>query len=256
MKSKVLEARGLLLSGWLIALCLCLSLTSAAQRKPNIASDVEDEKKIVPKDADKKPKETPVRRSASTNRRSATTSFLTVTFITRQSGADIFLNRATGDMQNLGKTGADGKLITRLPRGTHSVTAMRTGGRTVRQQIEVQPGRTVFGFDLTTQPVPKAVEANATPKVNTPATAEEVFARFLDPRRTDTVTIADWEVARTKSGEAYGLNPYDPLTIAQAHFAAGQVAYLRGDHGTAWATRTSRRASSTKPRVLISKPSS
>jgi len=154
---------------------------------------------------------------------------LPVIIVTDPPGADVFLNLRAGGMQKLGRTGADGKLSVRLPRGVHSVTASRPGSRILRQQLDVRPGQTTFGFDLAGRGAVAAGVPVAAPAVS----AEEVIARFTDPKRTDSVTLADWQAAQAQTAAAYSQNAHDPLVAAQAHFAHGQVAYLKGDYGTA-----------------------
>ena len=221
----------------LLTLMLLLAMPVAAQpqQKPNIADDVDD-KKTLPRDVDSKPpKESrpPVRRTGSVPpRRALAPAALPVTFLTSLPGAEVFLNREPNAAQKLGRTGADGRLFTKLPRGRHTVTASRPGARIVRQQIDVQPGRTTFSLNLSGQG--GAFAAGVVRPVA--VTAEQVFTRFLDPRQTDGVTLADWQSAQAQTAAAYSQNGVDPLNAAQAMFAHGQVAYLRGDYATALAS--------------------
>jgi tetratricopeptide (TPR) repeat protein len=92
----------------------------------------------------------------------------------------------------------------------------------------VRPGSTTFVFNLsgpTASPVGSAV-ASAT-------TAADVFRRFLDPKHTDTVTVAEWQLAQAETAAAFAANPLDPQTEAQALYARGQLAFLRRDYARA-----------------------
>ena len=216
----------------LLAWLCCASGPAAArqQPRPNIADEVEGEKKTQPRDVDSKPaKESrPARRTASPPRRDATT-LLPVTLLVGAAGVDIYLEHADGSAYKLGTTHQDGALAFKLPRGTHNLIAARPGSGAVRQQIEVRPGRTTFNLELARAATAEVAAAPAQPVV----TAEDVFRRFLDPRQTEGVTLADWQAAQAETAAAYSHNSEDPQTAAQAHFAFGQVAYLGGDYQTA-----------------------
>ena len=214
-------------------LLLLLAGPAPAQRqKPNIADEVED-RKAPAREADPRPaKEArPVARrggGGAPPRRPAAPATLAVTLQTGQPGTEVFLGRDPASGQRLGRSGADGRLLARLPRGRHTVSAVRDGARAVSQQIDVQPGRTTFTLDP--EGAGAGADEGAAPSAST---ADEVFKRFLDPRRTDGVTLADWQLAEAQTAAAYQQNSVDPLNAAQAMFARGQVAFLRGDSATA-----------------------
>ncbi|HEX5709416.1 MAG TPA: tetratricopeptide repeat protein [Pyrinomonadaceae bacterium] len=232
-------ARVLLLLFALSLLCASALSVAARQERPKIADEVEGEGKTKSKSGSKSSggsresdaaaprsnSRTTSRRSARAAPRPAPAPLLPVTIHTGAADVSIYLNAASA-MQLLGKTGGDGSLSTRLARGVHSVTASRPGSRIVRQQIDVRPGSTSFSIDLSGRGAADGARVGAT-------SAADVFARFLDPKRTDSVTLADWQLAREQTAATYTQNSLDPLNIAQALFAEGQVAHLRGDHASA-----------------------
>jgi tetratricopeptide (TPR) repeat protein len=211
--------------------CLILSATHArGQSKPNIAGDVEEKKKAGSRPVQKPANEgrqTPRRRASPTPTRPATTPAtltLEVTFYTGLAEADVYLNAGQAGMQKLGRSGPGGRLVARLPRGTHTVTASRPGSRIERRQIDVQPGSTTFVLDLSAAP------DSPFGSVATTTTAADVFKRYLDPKQTDDVTAADWQSALVETAAAFASNPLDPQAEAQALFARGQVSYLSGEY--------------------------
>ena len=216
----------------LAALC-CATLPGAralGQSKPNIAGDVENKKKSTERTTPKPANEgrpAPRRRAAPATPRTAPAAAapLEVTFHTGLSDADVFVNAGQAGMQRLGRSGRDGRLVARMPRGTYTVTASRPDSRVERRQIDVRPGSTTFVLDLSGAP-----NSPFTPAGSTAASAGDVFRRYLDPKRTDGVTAAEWQLALTETAAAFAANPLDPQTEAQALFARGQVAFLRGDH--------------------------
>ncbi|HEY0169910.1 MAG TPA: tetratricopeptide repeat protein [Pyrinomonadaceae bacterium] len=215
----------------LAALC-CAAFPAAparGQSKPNIAGDVEGKKKATeratPKPANEG-RQTPRRKASPATPRPAPAAVppLEVTFHTGLADADVFVNAGQAGMQRLGRSGRDGRLVARMPRGTYTVTASRPGSRIERRQIDVRPGSTTFVIDLSGAPnYPFAPAGSA-------ATAGDVFRRYLDPKRTDGVTAAEWQSALAETAAAFAANPLDPQTEAQALFARGQVAFLRGDY--------------------------
>jgi tetratricopeptide (TPR) repeat protein len=217
----------------LFALCSLPLPAARAQTKPNIAGDVEDTKKAAPKGSNEtrpapRRKRAPAPRPTPTPEAAAP---LDVTFYTGLPDADVYLNQSPTAVHKLGRSGADGRLVTRLPRGLHTVTASRPGSRIERRQIDVRPGSTTFALNLSgpaaTSPAP--VGSN----VAAPVTAEEVFRRYLDPKQTDAVTAADWQLAQSETAAAFAANPLDPQVEAQALFARGQLAYLKRDFARA-----------------------
>jgi tetratricopeptide (TPR) repeat protein len=217
----------------MLALMLCAhSSLAAQQQRPNIADEVESDKKTQPREADPKPaKETRTPRRTNAPVRRNAPALIPVTVFAGAPGVEIYVERVDGSSYRLGTTRDDGTLALKLPRGTYNLVVARPDSRPVRRQIEVSPGRTAFSLDLARAEAASATEpaAPAQPVV----TAEDVFRRFLDPVQSDGVTLADWQAAQAETAESYSHNSEDPQTAAQAHFAFGQVAYLNGDFQTA-----------------------
>jgi tetratricopeptide (TPR) repeat protein len=222
-----------------VAAAFCLAFPAAharAQAKPNIAGDVESDKKERPtskrsnetRTAPRR-KRTPAPRSNSPGETMQATAPLEVIFYTGLAESDVYLNQSPTAMQKLGRSGADGRLMTRLPRGLHTVTASRPGSRIERRQIDVRPGSTTFIFNLSLPAPASPVGSN----VAAPMTAGDVFRRYLDPKQTDAVTAAEWQLAQAETAAAFAANPLDPQVEAQALFARGQLAFLRRDFARA-----------------------
>jgi tetratricopeptide (TPR) repeat protein len=214
-----------------VFLCCAQASLAAQQQRPNIADEVEGEKKTQPREGDSKPaKESrTARRTTAPVRRNAP-ALLPVTVFAGAPGVEIYLERVDGSAYKLGTTRDDGTLALKLPRGTYNLIVARPDSRPVRRQIEVSPGRTAFSLDLARAEAATAEPAEPARPV---VTAEDVFQRFLDPRQTDGVTLSDWQAAQAETAASYSHNSEDPRTAAQAHFAFGQVAYLNGDFQTA-----------------------
>lgn len=153
---------------------------------------------------------------------------LNVTFMTGMAEAEIFVRANSGRLRSLGKTGANGRLTTKMPRGVYNITASRAGYQVQRQQIDVRPGRNTFILNLTGQPLAPGVNPNGTP-----SSAEEIIKRFLNPKQTDSVTASDWQRVQSQTAVAFAHNPSDSRVKAQTLFAQGQLAYLRGDYPNA-----------------------
>ena len=157
--------------------------------------------------------------------------------------------------QKLGTTDGEGKLTVKLARGSHSITASHIGKRIVRQQIEVKQGNTSFAFALTL-PADSgdadAAKIDAPPTPSEDATAKEqdkeknpnasddaheasenVIKRFLDSTETDSITSSDWQLVQKQTSAELEKEPDNPRLKAQALFAQGQLAYLRGDYPNA-----------------------
>ncbi|HEV2802378.1 MAG TPA: tetratricopeptide repeat protein [Pyrinomonadaceae bacterium] len=220
----------------LLLLCVAASAGSAAaQDTPNIAGDV--------KDSGKKPRaaasssngsgrrapatpRTPRRTSAAPPAAATTPPrtpvLLDVTFVTGVAESDIFVHAPGGKLQSLGRTGADGKLRTRMPRGAYIVTASRAGYNAQRQQINVQTGSANFFLNLSGMPLPGTVASPA-----------EILRRFSDPRQTDSVTADEWQSVQQQTAAAFAANPGDAQVRAQSLFAEGQLAYLKRDYAGA-----------------------
>jgi tetratricopeptide (TPR) repeat protein len=216
------------LSALLLLLAAAFSLpfhASSAQTKPNIAGDVEGGKK----ERTTTPRPTPRRKRPPAPRPTPTpeptpAAPLEVTFYTGLAEADVYLNQSPTAMQKLGRSDADGRLVTRLPRGTHTITASRPGSRTERRQIDVRPGTTTFILNLS-----ETASAAGGSNVAAPLTAGDVFRRYLDPKQTDDVTADEWQLAQAETAAAFAANPLDPQIEAQALFSRGQLAFLRRD---------------------------
>lgn len=180
----------------------------------------------------------PVRRSggASTSAAALNNSTLNVLFTTGISDAVISVKLPTGKMQSLGKTSGEGALTTRLAPGIYDIAATRSGYYVQRQRIEVRSGNTNFVFHLREERRSNGSNvATAVPVAanNAPVSAEDVFRRFLDPQRTDGVTVNDWQQAYAQISAQFELQPANPQARAQVLFAQGQLAYLQNDHATA-----------------------
>lgn len=220
----------------LLLLSLSAFPAADAQTKPNIAGDVEDSKKerTTPKPTNEprpatRRKRTPAPRAATPTAPPAPAAPLEVTFYTGLADADVYLNQSPTAMQKLGRSDADGRLVARLPRGMHTITASRPGSRVERRQIEVRPGSTTFVLNLSLPAPNGPVGSN----VAAPVTAGDVFRRYLDPKQTDAVTVAEWQLAQAETAASFAANPLDPQLEAQALFARGQLAFLRRDFARA-----------------------
>ncbi|HEY0078971.1 MAG TPA: tetratricopeptide repeat protein [Pyrinomonadaceae bacterium] len=152
---------------------------------------------------------------------------LLVTFATQTPGASIVQNLGDGRHTNLGTTGADGRLIVQLARGTYMITASHPSFSASRQYVEVRPGNTTFNFQLGAQPASQPATASAGGSI------EDVFRRFLDPRQTDAVTLKDWQFVQQRAVALLIDSPFNIQLRVQALFAEGQAAYLSGDYGHA-----------------------
>lgn len=206
---------------------LCLTTATAApQNRPSIAGDVKDSGKKPKTDAANGGKRAPATRTTPRRNSPAVAprppALLETTFVTGVAGSDIFVHTPGGKLQPLGKTGADGKLRTRMPRGVYNVTASHAGYNAQRQQISVQPNSTNFILNLSGQTLPGMLP-----------TAAEVLKRFSDPKQTDRVTIAEWQAAQQQTAHAFAANPGDAQVRAQSLFAQGQLAYMRRDYAGA-----------------------
>ena len=213
----------------LLLFCVASPAPSArGQAKPNIAGDVETKKRVseraAPKPAPEGRPNARRRQAPATRQAPAPAAPLEVVFYTGLADSDVYLNVGQS-MQKLGRAGRDGRLAARLPRGVHNVTASRPGSPVQRKQIDVRPGSTTFVFNLSAA-APSPFDAPASSVL----TAEDVFRRFLDPKLTDGVTAAEWQLAQSETAAAFAANPLDPQVEAQALFARGQLAFLRRDY--------------------------
>ncbi|HVF55260.1 MAG TPA: tetratricopeptide repeat protein [Pyrinomonadaceae bacterium] len=218
--------------------------------KPNIANEVEGgekkngEKKNGEKETTKPPK--PVREQGPRRRPVPP---LEVTFTTDVPEAEIFLSLGGMNRQSLGKTDTDGKLTTRLPRGTHNVSASRAGHRIQSQQIEVRPGSTSFAFKLSLPPPPTTADAEKAEEKTTPAptpdtadevstekalaAADEVLRRYLDAKESENVTKDEWQRTLTQVSAALAKEPDNSQLKARSFVAQGQLAFLGSDYAGA-----------------------
>lgn len=215
-------------------------LYAAQHQGPNVAKDVEKKsnarenvrsRPAVPSRTPSKP----ARRSSSMSPRN-NLAMLDVTFTTDVAASQIFIHVPNGGgMHNLGSTDSNGRLHTRMTRGVYFITASRPGYQII-QQINVQPGRTKFTFQLRGRPLdgrPLAAGGSITRHEAPPATSKEILKRYLDPARTDSVTTNDWQLLQKQSAAAFAQHPGDQQSRAQALFAQGQLAYLKGDYAVA-----------------------
>ena len=209
----------------LASLLLVTVTTVVPQNKPSIADDVKDSGKKPKTDANgagkrgTPPRTTPRRTPPPPTRQPA---LFDVTFVTGLAESEIFVHAQNGKLQSLGKTGADGKLRTRMPRGVFNVTASRAGYTAQRQQINVQQAGANFVLNLSGQPLPGTLPTSA-----------EIIKRFSDPKQTDRVTVGDWQLVQQQTAVAFAANPNDAQVRAQSLFAQGQLAYLRQDYAGA-----------------------
>lgn len=212
----------------------------AAQGKPSIANDIEATDKKSKGDAPGVKRGTTKGSGNSADTRASshrggtprTSTMYDVVFLTGTADAEIFVQANNGRLQSLGQTGADGKLSRRMPRGVYNITASRAGYNAQRQQIEVRPGNNAFNFNLTGQPLAAGGSNNGSSNAAS-GTIEEVLHRYLDPKRTDSVSVNDWQLVQTQTATAFAQNPDNPQIKAQSLFAQGQLAYLRGDYPNA-----------------------
>lgn len=212
----------------------------SAQGKPSIANDIEATDKKSKGDAPGVKRGTTKGGNSADPRSSShrgstprTSAMYDVVFLTGTAGAEIFVQANNGRLQSLGQTGADGKLSRRMPRGVYTITASRAGYNAQRQQVEVRPGNNAFNFNLTGQPLATGGNNNNGSSSAASGTIEEVLHRYLDPKRTDSVSVSDWQLVQTQTATAFAQNPDNPQIKAQSLFAQGQLAYLRGDYPNA-----------------------
>jgi tetratricopeptide (TPR) repeat protein len=180
---------------------------------------------------------------------------LEVLFVTNVPDAEVFINPGGAQAQLLGKTDSEGKLATRLARGRHNVMASKQGHRIVRQQIVVRQNNQTFDFNLampvaiareksgdetpppTTEPSPTpdapAQMSDADEADDKRKRVEEIMKRFLDAEETGRSTSAEWELVLSQTGSDLAQDPANSDLQAQALFAKGQIAYMRGDYPNA-----------------------
>lgn len=222
-------------------------LPTARPQGPNVAKDVEKKSNARENVRSRtRPSSTPGRRHSSMPLRNNLVP-LDVTFTTDVAASQIFMHVPHGGgMQKLGNTDHNGRLHTRLTRGVYFITASRPGYQIV-QQINVQPGRTKFTFQLRGRPLDgRRLAAGAAPvttTITTPPTiaydeapgltSEEILKRYLDPAQADSVTMNDWQLVQKQSAALFAQHPGDQQSRAQALFAQGQLAYLKGDYALA-----------------------
>jgi tetratricopeptide (TPR) repeat protein len=241
-------ARRLAAATGLLSVLLVSQLSAAPQNRPNIADDAAPaEKKTGGAEKPTVNKQGEATRPGNRRRQqraAPAAAPLEVNFTTDLPDSDIFLNPPGGKPQKLGKTNAEGKLAAKLARGSHSITVSHIGQRTERLDIEVRPGNTNFTFNVAL-PSPKAAVAVKTDETPAPAedpaakeaaaasAAEEVVKRYLDAQQTAALAVSDWQLVETHATAGLEKDPGNARLKAQALFAQGQLAYLRGDYASA-----------------------
>ncbi|HKE59481.1 MAG TPA: PEGA domain-containing protein, partial [Pyrinomonadaceae bacterium] len=232
--------RQLAFTGLLVCACLSpaaarsllVDLPQQAPVKSKIELELEKKNNPTPNPPVNKGKS---RRSSSSEDRVAVPRDYPVSFTSDVIGADIFLD---GTM--IGKIGADKKLLTRVKRGQHRVTASSKGYNPTSMTISVVSDRMVYTLDLG-NPLPAASAApspvakvDPTPEPSPPApvvSADDVLGRFIDPRETNTLTTDDWKSLISQTEEGLKLEPSQGKLGARLHVARGQLAFL--DHNYA-----------------------
>lgn len=250
-RRRALASVGVLVAFGLASLVVAASSASArAQQKvqPSISNEVKGGKKAddVPK-TNEKPQQ-PTRGGRRPRPTPTPIPTLEVTFTSDMPEAEIFLyNGGTTNNLSLGKIGADGKLLTRLARGTYNIMASRIGHPILKQRIEVRPGFQLFSFKFTpSAPTPKRTETveatpTPTPAETTQATGgtdsdkalsdfDELARRFLDAKETEGLKADDWQRALTGVNGALDKEPDNSALKARALVAQGQLAYLREEY--------------------------
>ena len=154
------------------------------------------------------------------------------------------------DERLIALSGADAKLVVKLRPGTYTARTKLNGSMTPPQTLNVA-ANAANTFNLTggaaaaarvnnaTTP-PESVAATtaappsaaATTATATPSdeAAEDILKRYSDPKRTDSVTEADWQRVLEISSAALTQHPFDARLKAQVLFAQGQLAFLRGNY--------------------------
>ncbi|MER3427741.1 MAG: hypothetical protein C4334_06525 [Pyrinomonas sp.] len=228
----------------------CFSVFAQAIARETSASFVDK-----PRIADEVQTSSSIRRIEQRGIKGQTRKSLEVVFTTNVPEAEIYIGSGEG-MRPLGKTDAQGKLVTRLPRGRYSVLATRTGYRIERQLIEVRPGSQSFSFDLKSaappaiesskggssadaakEPVkpkeePKPMEAAPPPLTaeKVIADAEALFQRTLEAKPDAAPTLDDWRRLEADIRTALDREPNQKRLRLYDLLAQGQVAYLRGNY--------------------------
>jgi tetratricopeptide (TPR) repeat protein len=232
----------------LLLVLLVAHVAAQPQNRPSIADDaVKAEKKSGNAEKPEKPsanKQGDTTRNGS-RRRQRPAPPLEVIFTTDLPDSDIFLLPPSGKPVKLGKTDAEGKLTTKMARGSHSITVSHSGHRTERLEIDVRADNTNFSHNFT-PPTPKAVDVAAktdetpAPVEDTAAkeaeaanAAEEVVKRYLNAQQTSALTADDWKLVENQANAGLEKEPGNAHLKAQLLFAQGQLAYLRGDYAGA-----------------------
>lgn len=167
---------------------------------------------------------------------------INVTLTTNVPQTDIFIGSRGLKARRMGKTDAGGKLNLKLAYGSYEVTAARPGYGFYRQQINVRPGSTAFGLNLTAQGGAPGVAASGAvggalvAEATGAGTAEDVMRRYLDPQQSERVTLADWQLVQRQRAAAFAADPLNSQAQAQALFAEGQIFHLRSRYADAVAS--------------------
>ena len=154
---------------------------------------------------------------------------LEVSFKTNVGDAELFLSSGAEPARRIGVTDAAGAFKLMLAPGVYEVTAARRGFLRDLRRVDVRPDNTNFNFTLSAEPEPPAPALRARVVVTT----DDVIRRYVDPRQTEGVTLEDWESVRKQAGEAFEANLANVQARAQALFAEGQLALLRGRYADA-----------------------
>ena len=169
---------------------------------------------------------------------------LRVTFVTSEPGVSISLRQRTTYRQ-LGTSGRDHKVSTRLARGNHtiSLTCPCYVGR-VSREVSVQQDDATIPLNFPPRPTTQlkaASDSAPPPPIPTPTPAptppavkaETIIARFMNPKETDSVGLGDWQEVWAQALAAVEREPGNAQLKALELFAAGQLEYSRGDYDSA-----------------------
>lgn len=149
--------------------------------------------------------------------------------------------------EKIGLTGTDGQLLVKLLPGEYRVMVRRPGYYTQQRTINVSTRLTTFKFFMgTPMPPPSPTPTPASTPTPTPSSTptptptptpqdgvKTVLERFVDPKQTDQVKLADWQNLLSSTYQELATAPNNPRLKAQAQFAQGQVEYLGGNYANA-----------------------
>lgn len=143
--------------------------------------------------------------------------------------------------EKIGTIGTDGKLVVKLRPGEYRVVARRAGYYTQQRTINVSTRLTTFKFFMgtpippfTPTPTPTSTPVpTPTPSTQQEGTLKTVLERFLDPKQSDQVKLADWQSLLASTYQELSGAPNNMKLKAQAQFAQGQIEYLGGNYANA-----------------------